>query len=80
MPIMYNMNMNKDFLKKVVDLSKESYDQGKFLAGAVLAKNGKIVYMENSNAYPNQHLHAEMKIIDKALDMYKAGEKKINAS
>ena len=59
--------MNLDFLKKAVDLSKESLEQGKFPAGALLAKGKNIVATETSSAYPHQHLHAETKIIDKTM-------------
>jgi tRNA(Arg) A34 adenosine deaminase TadA len=59
--------MNKEALERAVKLSKESFQQGKFPAGAVLVKNGEIIYQETSSAYPNQHLHAETKIIDKAI-------------
>lgn len=59
--------MNIDFLKKAIELSKESLEQGKFPAGAVIAKGNKIVGTETSSAYPHQHLHAETKLIDKVM-------------
>lgn len=59
--------MNKDFVKKAVELSDESLKQGKFPAGAVIAKGNKIVGTETSSAYPHQHLHAETKLIDKVM-------------
>jgi guanine deaminase len=59
--------VNKLFLKKAVELSKISLGEGKFPAGALLARNNEIVWSETSSAYPNQHLHAETKIIDKAV-------------
>lgn len=58
---------NIKFLKRTVELSKESFNKGKFPAGAVLVKDGKIVATETSSAYPHQHLHAETKIIDKVM-------------
>lgn len=63
----YNLTMNTSAIKRAVELSKESFKLGKFPAGAVLAKNGKIVYEDTSSVYPNIHLHAETKIIDKAI-------------
>ena len=59
--------MNIDFLKKAIELSKESLEQGKFPAGAVIVKGNKIVGTETSSAYPHQHLHAETKLIDKTM-------------
>jgi len=59
--------MNKKFLKKAVELSQESFKQGKFPAGAVLVKNNTIVATETSSVYPHQHLHAETKIIDRMM-------------
>ena len=59
--------MKQQFLKKAVELSKESSDAGKFPAGAVLARNNEIISTETSSAYPHQHLHAETKIINKIM-------------
>jgi len=59
--------MNKNFLKKAIALSKDSLEQGKFPAGAVIVKGNKIVGTETSSAYPHQHLHAETKLIDKVM-------------
>lgn len=59
--------MNKNFVKKAVDLSRKSLEQGKFPAGAVLVKGDEVILTETSSAYPNQHLHAETKIIDKTI-------------
>ena len=59
--------MKKDFIKKAVELSEESLRQGKFPAGAVIAKGNKLVGRETSSAYPHQHLHAETKLIDKVM-------------
>jgi len=59
--------MNKNFLKKAIELSKDSLEQGKFPAGAVIVKGNKIVGIETSSAYPHQHLHAETKLIDKVM-------------
>ncbi|MBD3366228.1 hypothetical protein GF360_02670 [candidate division WWE3 bacterium] len=59
--------MNKNFLKRVVELSKQSQEEGKFPAGALLVKDGKIVYEETSSPFPDQHLHGEIKVIDQAI-------------
>lgn len=59
--------MNENLIKKAVELSKESLEQGKFPAGAVIAKGNKIISTETSSAYPHQHLHAETKLIDKVM-------------
>lgn len=59
--------MNKNFLKKAIELSKDSLEQGKFPAGAVIVKGNEIVGTETSSAYPHQHLHAETKLIDKVM-------------
>lgn len=59
--------MKKNFIKKSVELSKESLEQGKFPAGAVIVKENKIVGTETSSVYPHQHLHAETKLIDKVM-------------
>ena len=63
----YNDSVTEEFLKKAVDLSKKSVKFGKFPAGALLVKQGKIIATETSSAYPHQHLHAETKIIDKVM-------------
>ncbi len=57
--------MNKNFIKKAIELSKDSLEQGKFPAGAVIVEGNKIIGTETSSAYPHQHLHAETKLIDK---------------
>lgn len=59
--------MNKNFIKKAIELSKDSLEQGKFPAGAVITKENKMVGAETSSAYPHQHLHAETKLIDKIM-------------
>ena len=59
--------MKNDFVKKAVELSKKSFEEGKFPAGAVIVKGGKLVGTETSSAYPHQHLHAETKLIDKTM-------------
>jgi len=59
--------MKNDFVKKAVELSGKSLEQGKFPAGAVIVKDDKIVGTETSSAFPHQHLHAETKLIDKTM-------------
>lgn len=56
-----------DFSKKVVDLSRESVLQGKFPAGALLVKDNEVAIADTSSVYPNIHLHAETRIIDKMI-------------
>lgn len=59
--------MHKGFIKKAVTLSKKSFEQGKFPAGAVIAKGDKVVGTATSSAYLQQHLHAETKLIDQTV-------------
>lgn len=60
--------MNRNFLKKAVDLSKQSLEQGKFPAGAVLAQGDRIVASATSSAFPHAHLHAETKVVDEVMN------------
>ena len=62
--------MNKDFLKKAVELSKESFQQGRFPSGAVLARNSEIIDTAISGLYPHIHFHAETMLIDEAMVKY----------
>ena len=59
--------MKNNFLEKAVELSKKSFEEGKFPAGAVMVKRHELVGYETSSAYPHQHLHAETKLIDKTM-------------
>lgn len=59
-----------DFLQKAVDLSKESFEQGRFPAGAVLVKDGEIIGTGISGLYPHIHIHAETRLIDEAMEKY----------
>jgi guanine deaminase len=60
----------KEFLERAVELSKESFQQGRFPAGAVLVKNGEIVGEGVSGLYPHIHIHAETRLIDDAMLKY----------
>jgi guanine deaminase len=57
-----------DFLKRAVELSKESFEKGRFPAGAVLVKDGNIVGTGISGLYPKIHIHAETRLIDEAME------------
>lgn len=63
--------MNK-FLKRAIELSKESFLKGRFPAGAVLVANGEIVGEGISGIYPHIHIHAETQLIDDAMAKYNA--------
>lgn len=56
-----------DFLKKAVELSKQSFQEGRFPAGAVLVKDGKIIGTGISGMYPHIHIHAETRLIDEEM-------------
>ena len=56
-----------EFLKKAVEMSKESFEKGRFPAGAVLVKDNKIVGTGISGLYPHIHIHAETGLIDEAM-------------
>lgn len=56
-----------NFLKQAVELSKQSVSEGKFPAGAVLVYDNQVIASSTSSSYPNQHLHAETRIIDEAI-------------
>lgn len=57
-----------NFLKKAVELSKESYEQGRFPAGAVLVKDNQIIGTGISGLFPKIHIHAETQLIDEAME------------
>jgi len=61
-----------DFLKRAVELSKKSFQQGRFPAGAVLVRNEEIVGEGISGLYPHIHIHAETQLIDEAMIKYEA--------
>lgn len=60
--------MSQEFLKRAVELSKVSFEKGRFPAGAVLVKNGEIVGEGISGLYPKIHIHAETRLIDEAME------------
>lgn len=60
------------FIKKAVELSKESFEKGRFPAGAVLVKDGKVIGTGISGLYPHIHIHAETRLIDEAMSTYNA--------
>jgi tRNA(Arg) A34 adenosine deaminase TadA len=58
------------FLKKAVEQSKESFEKGRFPAGAVLVRDGEVVGTGISGLYPHIHIHAETMLIDAAMTKY----------
>lgn len=56
-----------EFLKKAVEMSKESLEKGRFPAGAVLVNKNKIIDTAISGLYPHIHIHAETSLIDEAM-------------
>jgi tRNA(Arg) A34 adenosine deaminase TadA len=56
-----------NYLKKAIDLSKESFGKGRFPAGAVLVKGNKVIGTGISGLYPHIHIHAETRLIDEAM-------------
>ena len=56
-----------EFLKKAVELSKQSFEKGRFPAGAVLVKGNKIIGTGISGIYPHIHIHAETRLIDEEM-------------
>lgn len=56
-----------EFLKKAVEMSKESFEKGRFPAGAVLVKDNNIVGTGISGLYPHIHIHAETGLVDEAM-------------
>jgi guanine deaminase len=59
-----------DFIKKAVELSKESFEKGRFPAGAILVKGNESIGTGISGLYPHIHIHAETKLIDEAMTKY----------
>lgn len=53
-----------EFLKKAVELSRKSFDEGRFPAGALLVKDGVVIGEGISGLYPKIHIHAETRLID----------------
>jgi tRNA(Arg) A34 adenosine deaminase TadA len=63
--------MNK-YLTRAVELSNESFEKGRFPAGAVLVKDDEIIGEGISGLYPHIHIHAETQLIDDAMAKYNA--------
>lgn len=53
------------YIERAIELSKESVKQGRFPAGALIVKEGKILAEGVSAIYPS-YSHAEKTVIDKA--------------
>ena len=53
-----------------IELSNDSFEKGRFPAGAVLVKGNEIIGTEISGLYPHIHIHAETKLIDEAMEKY----------
>lgn len=56
--------LDKNFLKSAIEMSKQSYMEGAFPAGAVIVKEGKVVAKTTSSQYPQINFHSESKAID----------------
>lgn len=63
------MNMNPNFLKQAIELSKMSFDQGLFPAGAVIARGDNVISESVSSIWPAANHHSETDAIDKAMDL-----------
>ena len=59
--------MKDDFIKKAVELSRQSFEEGKFPAGALLVQGDEIITTAISSAFPDFHLHGETKVIDEGM-------------
>lgn len=58
-----------EFAKLAVEMSKQSYEEGAFPAGAVIVRNGEIIAKNTSAKYPKINFHAESKTIDEAINI-----------
>jgi len=56
------------FLKKAIEISNKSYEEGAFPAGAVIVKDGKAISTATSATFPKINYHAESKAIDIAIE------------
>jgi short-subunit dehydrogenase/deoxycytidylate deaminase len=63
----YN-NTDIDYLKIAIEMSRQSYEEGAFPAGAVIVKDGKILSKTTSATFPKINYHAESKSIDIAIN------------
>lgn len=59
-----------ELLKQAVELSKESFEKGRFPAGAILVKDSQVIGTGISGLYPHIHIHAETRLIDEAMEKY----------
>lgn len=60
-------NIDIEFVKKALDMARNSYNEGAFPAGAVLVKDDQIVSQNTSAKWPQIVFHAESKTIDEAI-------------
>lgn len=59
------MNNDKEYLKRAIAKSRQSFEEGNFPAGAVLVKDGVVLAEAVSSPYPNL-LHADGKALSAA--------------
>ena len=60
--------MEKEYLKKIYDLAKESYDNDEIPVGAIIVRNGEIIASGVNNREKNKSVigHAEISAIEAA--------------
>lgn len=62
-------DQDKEFLKRAIQKSRESFEQGNFPAGAVVVKDGKVLAEAVSSPYPGL-FHADSKAVSQAFEKY----------
>lgn len=61
--------MDIEFLRQAIHLSRQSFEQGNFPAGAVVVKDGQVLATAISSPYPGL-LHADSKAVTAAFEKY----------
>lgn len=62
-------DQDKEFLKRAIQKSRESFEQGNFPAGAVVVKDGKVLAEAVSSPYPGL-FHADSRAVSQAFEKY----------
>lgn len=58
-----------EFLSQAIELSKQSFEQGNFPAGAVVVQDGKVLATAVSSPYPGL-FHADSKAVQAAFEKH----------
>ena len=61
--------MNSEYIRRAIEKSHQSFEQGNFPAGAVVVRNGEVIAEAVSSPYPSL-FHADSKAVTEAYQKY----------